>query len=304
MNRNDLRKVDLQLLVIFETLMHERNLTRAAERLFMGQPGVSAALIRLREFFKDPLLVRNGKHMEPTPRALQILERLHPALDGLSSAISEVHDFVPQASKAVFRIGMSDDVECGLLPALLAHIRTVAPGCVLVVRNANFLLLPGLLGSGEVSMGISYTTQLPANAKCRTLRKIRALVIRSDDRPGPLTLEDYCARPHVLVSMSGDLCGNIDKDLARLGRTRQVALGVPHFNGLNAILANSDLLATVPDYAAYALAAGGTLRVEEPPFPIEPANLSLVWRAAQDTDPGERWLRNQIVQFMGASVSD
>lgn len=82
MNRNDLRKVDLQLLVIFETLMHERNLTRAAERLFMGQPGVSAALIRLREFFKDPLLVRNGKHMEPTHRALQILERLHPALDG------------------------------------------------------------------------------------------------------------------------------------------------------------------------------------------------------------------------------
>jgi LysR family transcriptional activator of mexEF-oprN operon len=303
LNRNDLRKVDLQLLVIFETLMHERNLTRTAEKLFMGQPGISAALVRLREFFNDPLLVRCGKHMEPTPRALQILERLHPALDGLSNAISEVHDFVPEISKSTFRIGMSDDVECGLLPALLAHIRTVAPHCVLVVRNANFLLLPGLLSTGEVSMGISYTTQLPANAKCRTLRKIRAMVIRADDRPGPLTLEEYCSRPHVLVSMSGDLCGNIDKDLDRLGRARQVALGVPHFNGLSAILTGSELLATVPDYAATALAAGGRLRIEEPPFPIQPSNLSLVWRAAQDNDPGERWLRSRIIQFMGHADS-
>ncbi|KTT57062.1 LysR family transcriptional regulator [Pseudomonas oryzihabitans] len=299
MNRNDLRRIDLHLLVVFESLMYERNLTRTAEKLFLGQPAISAALVRLRQFFDDPLLVRSGRAMEPTPRALAILERLRRALDGLSNALSEVDDFDPGASRAVFRIGMSDDVECGLLPPLLNHLREVAPHCVLVVRNANFLLLPGLLASGEVSLGISYTTQLPANAKSRTLRHIRALVVRADRDPAPLSLDDYCARPHVLVSMSGDLCGNIDDDLARLGRSRKVALGVPHFNGLGALLAGSDLLATVPDYAARALAASGSLRLEEPPFPIVPAKLSLVWRAAQDQDPGERWLRGEILRFMG-----
>ncbi|EHK69959.1 LysR family transcriptional regulator [Pseudomonas psychrotolerans L19] len=92
MNRNDLRRIDLHLLVVFESLMHERNLTRTAEKLFLGQPAISAALVRLRQFFDDPLLVRSGRAMEPTPRALAILERLRPALDGLSNALSEVDD--------------------------------------------------------------------------------------------------------------------------------------------------------------------------------------------------------------------
>jgi LysR family transcriptional activator of mexEF-oprN operon len=301
MNRNDLRKVDLQLLVVFESLMHERNLTRTAEKLFLGQPAISASLLRLRDFFNDPLFVRNGREMEPTPRALEIFRRLPSALDGVSQAISEVRDFAPESSDAVFRIGMSDDVECGLLPQLLAHLRQAAPGCVMVVRAANFLLLPGLLSTGEISIGISYTTQLPANAKCRTLRNIRARVLRADDGSAPLTLDDYCARPHALVSMSGDLCGNIDQDLARLGRCRKVALAVPHFVGLGALLRGSDLIATVPDYAAEALVLGGGLREEEPPFEIVPAKLTMVWRAAQDQDPAERWLRQQIVQFMSAA---
>ena len=300
MNRNDLRKVDLQLLVVFESLMHERNLTRTAEKLYLGQPAISASLTRLRDYFNDPLLVRNGREMEPTPRALEIFRRLPAALDGISQAISEVRDFDPSSSTAVFRIGMSDDVECGLLPQLLAHLRQQAPDCVLVVRNANFLLLPGLLATGEVSIGISYTTQLPANAKCRSLRDIRAMVIRAADGTPPLTLDDYCTRPHALVSMSGDLCGNIDQDLARLERSRKIALAVPHFNGLGALLRNSDMIATIPDYAAEALVQGGGLVMEEPPFEIVPAQLTMVWRAAQDQDPAERWLREQILRFMAA----
>ncbi|WP_437882880.1 LysR family transcriptional regulator [Pseudomonas sp. LRF_L74] len=298
MNRNDLRKVDLQLLIVFESLMHERNLTRTAEKLFLGQPAISASLNRLRDYFNDPLLVRNGREMEPTPRALQIFQRLPAALDGVSLAISEVQDFSPQRSDTVFRIGMSDDVECGLLPQLLADLRKQAPNCVLVVRNANFLLLPGLLATGEVSIGISYTTQLPANAKCRTLRNIRAMVLRAEDGSSPLTLDQYCQRPHALVSMSGDLCGNIDQDLQRLGRSRKIALAVPHFNGLGALLRNSDMIATVPDYAGEALVQGGGLRLEEPPFEMIPSKLTMVWRAAQDQDPGERWLRQQIIRFM------
>jgi LysR family transcriptional activator of mexEF-oprN operon len=298
MNRTEMRRVDLNVLIVFETLMHERNLTRAAEKLFLGQPAISAALRRLREYFNDPLFVRTGRTMEPTKRALEIIEQLRPALDVMSNALSHAKEFDPATSDLVFRVGLSDDVECGLLPLLLKHLRAVAPHVVLVVRRTNFLLLPGMLASGEISVGVSYTTELPANAKCRTLRRIHTRVLRADDRPGPLTLDEYCSRPHALVSFSGDLCGNIDQDLARIGRTRRVALAVPQFNGLRALLANSEMIATVPDYAADELIAGGELRAEPPPFEIVPAKLTMVWSGMQDCDVAERWLREQIVRFL------
>ncbi|KQQ56000.1 LysR family transcriptional regulator [Pseudomonas sp. Leaf127] len=302
MNRNDLRRVDLNLLVIFEALMFERNLTRVAEKLFIGQPAVSAALGRLRDLFDDPLLLRNGRAMEPTARALDILKEIRPALDTISGAVSRAKDFDPASSTDVFRIGLSDDAEFGLLPLLLARLQAEAPGVIIVIRRANYLLLPALLASGEISVGVSWTVELPANAKRKKLRDIPCKVIRGDDRPGLLSLDDYCARPHAMVSFSGDLSGNIDLDLARVGRTRKVVLAVPQFNGLRALLAGSEMIATVPDYAACALVDGTRLRAEDPPFPIVPAELSMVWSGVHDNDPAERWLRGMIHEYMSASL--
>ena len=298
MNRNDLRRVDMNLLVIFEALMFERNLTRVAEKLFMGQPAISAALARLRDLFDDPLLLRNGRAMEPTARALAILKELQPALDTISGAVSRAKEFDPASSCDVFRIGLSDDAEFGLFPPLLTQLREEAPGIIVVVRRANFLLMPALLASGEISVGVSYTTELPANAKRKKLRDIGVKVLRGDQRPGELTLDDYCARPHTMVSFSGDLSGNIDLDLAKVGRARRVVVAVPQFSGLRQLLAGTELIATVPDYAACALVEGGALRAEDPPFPIEPAELSMVWSGVHDNDPAERWLRARITRFM------
>lgn len=298
MNRNDLRRVDMNLLVIFEALMFERNLTRVAEKLFMGQPAISAALARLRDLFDDPLLLRNGRAMEPTARALDILKELQPALDTISGAVSRAKEFDPTTSCDVFRIGLSDDAEFGLFPPLLTKLREEAPGIIVVVRRANFLLMPSLLASGEISVGISYTTELPANAKRKKLRDIGVKVLRGDKRPGVLTLDDYCARPHTMVSFSGDLSGNIDIDLAKVGRARRVVVAVPQFSGLRQLLAGTELIATVPDYAACALVEGCALRAEDPPFPIEPAELSMVWSGVHDNDPAERWLRSRITEYM------
>jgi len=300
MNRNDLRRVDMNLLVIFEALMFEKNLTRVAEKLFMGQPAVSAALGRLRDLFDDPLLLRNGRAMEPTARALDILKELQPAMDVISGAVSRAKEFEPASSCDVFRIGLSDDAEFGLFPPLLRQLQEEAPGIVVVVRRANYLLMPALLASGEISVGVSYTTDLPANAKRKKLRDIPCKVLRGDDRPGPLTLDEYCARPHAMVSFSGDLSGNIDLDLAKLGRSRRVVLGVPQFSGLRALLAGTEMIATVPDYAACALVEGCALRAEDPPFPIDAAQLSMAWSGVHDNDPAERWLRSRISQFMAA----
>ncbi|WP_212625411.1 LysR substrate-binding domain-containing protein [Pseudomonas sp. PP3] len=298
MNRNDLRRIDLSLLVIFEALMFERNLTRVAEKLFLGQPAISSALGRLRDLFDDPLLLRNGRMMEPTARAMHILQELKPALDTISSAVSRAKEFDPATSCDVFRLGLSDDAEFGLFPPLLNHLRDVAPGIIVVVRRANYLLMPSLLGSGEISVGISYTTDLPANAKRRKLRDIETKVLRGDNRPGGLTLDEYCARPHAMVSFSGSLSGNIDNDLSRIGRTRKVVMAVPQFSSLRSLLAGTELIATIPDYAACALVQGCSLRAEQPPFEIDPAELSMVWSAVYDNDPAERWLRSQIVKFM------
>ncbi|WP_079201901.1 MULTISPECIES: LysR family transcriptional regulator [Pseudomonas] len=299
MNRNDLRRLDLNLLIVFETLMHERSVTRAAEKLFLGQPAISAALARLRSLFDDPLFVRTGRSMEPTARAVEIFALLSPALDSISTAVSRAADFDPATSTAVFRVGLSDDVEFALLPALLRRLRAEAPGVVLVVRRANYLLMPNLLASGEISVGVGYTEELPANAKRKTLRRSKPKLLRADSVPGTLSLDDYCARPHALVSFAGDLNGFIDDQLLKLGRSRKVVLAVPQFNGLGTLLAGTDLLSVVPDYTAAALTAVGGLRAEEPPLESRSFELHMAWRGAQDNDPAERWLRSRIQMFCG-----
>ncbi|SDK44136.1 LysR family transcriptional regulator [Pseudomonas indica] len=302
MNRNDLRHLDMNLLVVFEALMIERNLTRVGEKLFVTQSTVSAALSRLRDLFDDPLLIRNGRQMEPTARALQILDELRPAMDVISAAVSRAKAFDPATSTNVFRLGLSDDAEFGLFPRLLQVLQQEAPNTVVVVRRANFLLMPALLSSGEISVGVSYTTDLPANAKRKKLRNIGVKVLRGDRRPGPLSLDEYCSRPHVMVSFSGDLSGNIDLDLARIGRSRRVVLAVPQFGSLRALLRNTEMIATVPDYAACILADDGSLRADDAPFPINEAELSMVWGGAYDSDPAETWLRERIWQCMATPV--
>jgi LysR family transcriptional activator of mexEF-oprN operon len=299
MNRNDLRRLDLNLLIVFETLMHERSVTRAAEKLFLGQPAISAALARLRSLFDDPLFVRTGRSMEPTARAEEIFALLSPALDSISTAVSRAADFDPATSTAVFRVGLSDDVEFALLPALLRRLRAEAPGVVLVVRRANYLLMPNLLASGEISVGVSYTEELPANAKRKTLRRSKPKLLRADSVPGTLSLDDYCARPHALVSFAGDLNGFIDDQLLKMGRSRKVVLAVPQFNGLGTLLAGTDLLSVVPDYTAAALTAVGGLRAEDLPLETNSFEMSMAWRGAQDNDPAERWLRSRIQMFCG-----
>lgn len=295
MNRNDLRGIDFKLLVVFETLMQERSVSKAAERLFLGQPATSAALARLRDLFDDSLLVRTGRQMTPTPRAQQIYEQLQPALDAISTVLSRTSDFDPATSEAVFRVGFSDDVEFALLPALLQRLRIEAPGLVLVVRRADFYLMPELLNNGEITVAVGYAgDHLPANAKRRILRHSRAKVLRADSRPGALTLDDYCARPHALVSFDGGLDGYMDDLLAEHGRRRQVVLAVPQFNSLASLLRDSEMVATIPDYAAEVLAAQGGLRVDDLPVERAPTPLSMVWQSVYDNDPAERWLRSRI----------
>ncbi|SEI24420.1 LysR substrate-binding domain-containing protein [Pseudomonas asplenii] len=298
MNRNELRKADINLMVVFEALMQERNVTRVAEKLFLGQPTISSALNRLRAMFNDPLFIRVGHRMEPTARAEELIQYLSPALDSLSNALSLTHDFDPASSTMTFRIGLSDDVEFGLLPNLLRALRQEAPNVMIVVQHVDYWRIPDLLASGDITVGISQTRGLPANAKRKLLRHIQPMILRADASSTPMSLDEYCARPHVLVSHTANISSLADEWLAEIGRKRHVVLSVPQYSALPALLAGTDLIAGLPDYAALAMAASGSVFAEPVPFKVPTLDLSMVWLGIVDTDPAERWLRSRLEKFM------
>ena len=299
MNRNELRKADINLMVVFETLMQERNVTRAAEKLFLGQPTISAALNRLRSLLNDPLFIRVGHRMEPTARAHEILKHLTPALDAMSTALSLTTDFDPSVSKMTFRIGLTDDVEFGLLPAMLKAIREEAPGVVIVVKHVDYLNISEVLMSGDITVGVCLTYELPANAKRKTLRNVQPRLVRADKPASPISLDEYCSRPHVVVSHVASVSSFADEWLTALGRKRQVVLSVPQFATLPALMAGTDMISGLSDYAAKAMSALGLLYDEPLPFPTPGLDLSMTWLSVMDSDPAERWLRSRIEAFMG-----
>ncbi|MFV3016694.1 LysR family transcriptional regulator, partial [Pseudomonas sp. KHB2.9] len=232
MNRNELRKSDINLMVIFEALMQEQNVTRVAEKMYLGQPTVSTALGRLRTLFNDPLFVRVGHRMEPTRRAEEIIRHLSPALDAMATALSLAHQFDPLESCLTFKIGLSDDVEFALLPPFLAALRDEAPNVVVIIQHADYWRIPDLLASGDITVGITETRELPANAKRKLLRRVEPRILRADNADAPLTLDEFCTRPHVQVSYTANIHGIVDECLAKIGRDRKVVLSIPQFSSL------------------------------------------------------------------------
>lgn len=303
MNRNELRKADMNLMVVFETLMQERNVTRAAEKLFLGQPTISAALNRLRALLNDPLFIRVGHRMEPTARAHEILRHLSPALDAMSMALGQTREFDPAQSNMTFRIGMSDDVEFGLFPAMLRALRVEAPKVVIVVKHVDYWNISDLLASGEITVGVCLTRELPANAKRKTLRRMKPQVARADGSNEPLTLDEYCSRPHVVVSHVANISSFADEWLNALGRKREVVLSVPQYSTLPALMAGTNLLANIPAYTGRSMMELGLLRHEPLPFITPALELSMAWLSVMDNDPAERWLRSQLEKHMGDESS-
>jgi LysR family transcriptional activator of mexEF-oprN operon len=302
MNRNDLRRVDIHLLVVFETMMHERNVSRVGEKLFLGQPAISAALGRLRQLFNDPLFIRAGRVMEPTARAEEIFANLTPALDGIAAAVSRCQSFESGTSETTFQVGLSDDVEYALLPRLLRHLRVEAPNITLIVLRVDQQQMSKRLFNGEISLGISHTLDLPASARRKCLRTIRPMLLRADNRAEPVTLEEFCKRPHIVVSSMGNATDETDQALSLLGRRRKVVLAVPQFSALPRLLAQSEMLAIVPDYVARAMALAQGIRAEAVPLPLPTQSLSMVWPGAAHNDAGQRWLRWRCQALLGTPI--
>jgi LysR family transcriptional activator of mexEF-oprN operon len=299
MNKIDLRAIDLNLLTVFRALMQERHVSRAADRLRLGQSAVSHALSRLRALTGDDLFVRAGRLMEPTERALTLMAGLSPALEQIERTFRGTQAFDPTTASPTFRIGLTDDLQIAILPKLIRLLRSGIPHARLITRTADYRTAPDLLDRGDITTAMAFLPKLPSSAKTRTVGTIRYRVLRGDPDRRPLTLDAYCARPHVLVTYAGDLRGFIDDHLDQRGRTRHVAFSVPQFGTLPAVLKDTDFIATVPDYVATTLAAQGGLRADPIPFESPSYVLSLGWRLVADKDPAEVWLRKALQTAVG-----
>lgn len=290
------RHLDLNALVVLRTLVEERGVTRAAERLGLTQSAVSHALAKLRRVLGDPLLVRSPGGMEPTPRAQAIAVPLARALDDLVGAVRPPASFEPMQSDRRFRVATDDYLERVLLPPLLARLWQEGPAINISVASTGSQsghdLAAGLVDVVIAPSGV--IGRLPGAFTQRLFFEEFVCLVR-DDHPlvrDRLSLRRFVALPHVLVAPGGRPGSIVDKALAREGFRRRVAVQVPHFLAALAIVRASDAVLTVG--RRLAVAAGEGLRMHRPPLALPGFDVSLFWHERGHTDPGHVWLRRLV----------
>ena len=297
-NEIDLRRIDLNLLVVFAALMRERSVRGAAKRLLLGPSAVSMALGRLRELFADPLFVRARAAMEPTGRAEALYEALAPALGAVREAVLATAVFDPARDERVLRFASPDDLEIALLPELLVALRRRAPGIRLVVRPSDFRVVPSMLDAGEVDLALLATpSSLERRHKHEVLYEERLASVFDPRRlgtRGPLDRELFLRTPHVLQSASGVLRGQLDDRLAAGGHRRRVVAAVAHFATLPLVLRRMRVLANMPSVAAHYLAKSFRLATSPLPFESPTFGITLAWHARSEHDAAIAWLRGLV----------
>jgi LysR family transcriptional activator of mexEF-oprN operon len=305
----DLRRFDLNLLVVFEVLMAELSVTRAAERLGRTQSAVSHSLARLRAELGDPLLIKGGARMQPTPFALELLEQARPILRSIQRALSPRQAFDPATSRRLFRFAAPDFARA-LFTSLLARVRAEAPSaCVEWTGARDPMLLE--IAEGQLDVAIAPAgLRLPAGVASEA---IGALTWGCFARRGHPAFRKWGRQawsrwPHVAVRVGDSLASPVNAAAAAASLERTIAGWVPHFSGIAPVLADSDLIATLPAVAMTDTLRPYGLDARPVPFPIDPLPHAMLWSAQRGRDPEIAWLRDQLrpivkSTFAGASSS-
>lgn len=296
------RDLDLNLLRVFAVVAEEGSLTRAASRLYVTQPAVSAAMRRLSSFVGTELFARQGRGVVLTSRGVELAAAARAYLAPLVAATLAPPLFDPRASTATVRLGLTDAMEALLLPALLALLRAEAPGIQLIVLPVQFRSVEAALLASKVDLAVSVADELPRSILRQPLlpgpQASAALVCLHDPRfsrlPKKLSERDYFAREHVVVSYAGDARGVVEDTL---GKSRRVRVSVPAFSFVADVVDGSPLLATVPTLLAeHILATRPHLRSVPLPFALEPVSLDLLWPRATDGDPAASFFRDLLMK--------
>jgi DNA-binding transcriptional LysR family regulator len=297
----DLQSVDLNLLVTFDAVMSERSVSRAADRLGLTQPAVSHALTRLRAVFRDELFVRAPHGVAPTSRAVEITAVVAPALAELEAVIGQDWTFVPARSERRFTIHLSDYVAPFLLPRLCARLRAEAPGVRLDVRHVG--APTSAVGPGELHVGMASDDPTGASEPGSTVTRAESIlrdqyvVLMNRSHPaaaGGLTLDEYLSLAHIKVIPEALGTNRIDDALDRAGLSRKIAMTVPTWFEIPKVVATSDLVVAMP--ARWATMPGIAESCAWHPLPVPGVECEVVmsWRARDDRDPGQRWMRALI----------
>ncbi|WP_236196750.1 LysR family transcriptional regulator [Pseudomonas glycinae] len=294
---NDLRRIDLNLLVILDALLSEQHVTRAAERLHLSQPAVSHALARLRDLLGDPLLVRAGSGLVPTARALELAAPLAETLAQVQSLLAP-NTFDPASARRTFRLAMSDYGAALILPGLIRTLRAEAPGIDLQISHASREgMVEGLL-NGDIDLAAGVLPELPGELRSTPLFEERYVCLldrQSLPAGGVLDLPTYLSRPHVLLEMRGSGTPEIERTLTALRERRRVAISLPHWSVAPRFISGTDLILTVASRALNEV-DDQSLIVLPPPFEIAPFTFVSAWHKRRGGDQALNWLNRRIEQ--------
>lgn len=300
----ELRHLDLNLLVIFQHLLEERNISAVARRLDVSQPAVSNALRRLRDVFNDELFVRTGQGMLPTPYAQGLAGPIGEALAMLERAWDAPQDFEPDTSLRRFRIAMNDVGEIHFMPVLMELCARHAPGVRIDSVRLQGVDLQRELDAGHVDLVLGAFDDLGSATLQRMLFRQGYATLFRHDHPRAhegMGLKAFRSERHLLVSRAVPY-GHVNQSLEKAGVAFEENFSVPHFAAVPYIVSKTDLLATVPQKLAISASSHFGLRLLNPPLKAPALQTNLYWHRRFHRDGGNQWMRSLIVQSFADAI--
>lgn len=292
-----LRQLDARLLLAFHEIYTERNQTRAAARCGLTQSGMSQTLLRLRQIFDDPLFLRTHAGMMPTEKAELIAPTVREVLATLGGLVRGTTPFDPRDSERCLRVGTYQFATITLAPGLLALFEAQAPRASIRFTHAGPAEAPAMLAKGEIDIAVAPFAEVPVDL-CKSLLATGDLVVASRRdwvaRNGPLDTAAYFAARHVSIVNQGLLTDPLDDYFDNTRHRRKIAITVPHYVTALHLVAENDLLATLPRKPAEWLGNMRVLAITPPPLPLPPITLSLVWHQRSNFDPFLLWVISMI----------
>lgn len=303
-----LKRLDLNLLIVFDALMSEKNVSKAAEKLFIGQSAMSHSLNRLRQALNDPILVRTTKGMKPTTRAETLIIPIRKALLEIELTVTSPPIFEPSTAEHRFVIAATDYNELILLPALLKKVRKLAPGVDIHVRQTNEYLPEDELENGNINvvLGFDVSLEIPSRIHQQALFHDVFVSIVRKDHPvidDTLSLEQYVKMDHVLISPSGNEYGIVDHWLHQHDLSRKIVSIVPHFLPAPLIIAQTDMVLTLPYRIAEKFLQMAPLKLFQTPVELPSYQLSMIWHPLYEKDPADQWLR-ELIKSVSQQIVD
>lgn len=294
----DIARIDLNLLVAFEVLIAERNVTRAARRLGLSQPAASDALRRLRLVFGDEILVRAGSSMQPTLKAQKLAPRIRAALTQLRDTLNDEVPFNPKDTTRRFTVAATDYCTFVIAPRLVATIRRDAPAVDLNVTGYEKTMVGDMLAGGAIDVALGVFSKPPPNAVRVPLVEENFVGVARRGHPALakgklLNALAFSRLLHALVSVREDRIGVLDEVLAAQGLRRRVVLTLPHMLALPAVLATTDLVSALPRRIAATLDPS-LVQLFDLPLALSPWTVEMLWNPSTRSDKASVWLRSCI----------